>query len=278
MNNLISNIHEFLRNGDVNLALDTLYLLCKDHAKHHLEEVVSQIARLKLINSSDRAGILEFEERIRLEAKVSSSILKLLNIIEKKSSENSYNETIEELRENLEIEKRKSIEAKSRLSELENSFNKNVNLANSKLIRDHLNGEKVECEIIAISPSVTTKDNYAVILKEIEGLYRLPIIIGSYEAQAIAVSMEKMIPNRPLTHDLTKNIIESLNFIVKSVIIDYVENGIFYSKIELINKNQYLEIDSRTSDAIAIALRFKAPIFTYKSILEIAGVILENDD
>jgi hypothetical protein len=278
MNNLISNIHEFLRNGDFNLALDTLYLLCKDHAKHHLEEVVSQIARLKLINSSDRAGILEFEERIRLEAKVSSSILKLLNIIEKKSSENSYNETIEELRENLEIEKRKSIEAKSRLSELENSFNKNVNLANSKLIRDHLNGEKVECEIIAISPSVTTKDNYAVILKEIEGLYRLPIIIGSYEAQAIAVSMEKMIPNRPLTHDLTKNIIESLNFIVKSVIIDYVENGIFYSKIELINKNQYLEIDSRTSDAIAIALRFKAPIFTYKSILEIAGVILENDD
>ncbi|MBX2926575.1 MAG: bifunctional nuclease family protein [Saprospiraceae bacterium] len=277
MNELIDKIHEYLRKGDVTLALDNLYVLCRSHSKSHLDEVVSQITRLKLINSSDRAGILAFEERIRLEAQTSSSILKLINIIEDHSAEPPGDQIINKLKINLDIERKKRIEAESRLSEFERSIEKNIEASNTTLVRDYIIDEKRECLIIALSHSTTQDNHYIIVLQEVGGPHRLPIVVGSFEAQAIAVSMEKMTPSRPLTHDLTKNTIELLNYTMKEVVIDALENGIFYSKIVLINKSNHIEIDCRTADAIALAVRFNVPIFTYKYILENAGVIMEDE-
>ncbi len=138
--------------------------------------------------------------------------------------------------------------------------------------------EKVELKIVALSHSVTKSHNYAVVLGETDGDRRLPIVIGGFEAQAIAVALESMSPNRPLTHDLFKNALESFNIEIKEVIINNLLDGIFYAQLvcESIDGKDVV-IDSRTSDAIALAVRFESPIYTYEFILEQAGVIIEDD-
>jgi bifunctional DNase/RNase len=103
-------------------------------------------------------------------------------------------------------------------------------------------------------------------------------VIGGFEAQAIAVAMENMIPNRPLTHDLFKNTLTSFNVHVKEVLINNLMDGIFYAKLICLKDDKEYSIDSRTSDAIAMAVRFKAPIFTYEFIMEAAGVVLDDPD
>ena len=137
----------------------------------------------------------------------------------------------------------------------------------------------VRLDISGISYSQTQNGAYALILSEQEGDRQLPIVIGAAEAQSIAIALEKEIqPPRPLTHDLFKNVAQDFEIQVKQVIIHKLIDGIFYSS--LICERDGLEkiIDSRTSDAIAIALRFNAPIFTYKNILEKAGVDLESEE
>ena len=137
----------------------------------------------------------------------------------------------------------------------------------------------VRLDISGISYSQTQNGAYALILSEQDGNRQLPIVIGAAEAQSIAIALEKEIqPPRPLTHDLFKNVAQDFNIQVKQVIIHKLIDGIFYSS--LICERDGLEkiIDSRTSDAIAIALRFNAPIFTYKNILEKAGVDLESEE
>lgn len=136
--------------------------------------------------------------------------------------------------------------------------------------------EKIKLEIIALSHSVTHSHNYAIILGEIGGTKRLPIVIGGFEAQAIAVALENMVPNRPLTHDLFKNTLESFNINIKEIIINQLTEGIFYSSLVCEKEGKEFNIDSRTSDAIAMAVRFNSPIYTYSSILEIAGVEMED--
>ena len=136
----------------------------------------------------------------------------------------------------------------------------------------------VRLDISGISYSQTQNGAYALILNEQEGERQLPIVIGASEAQSIAIALEKEIqPPRPLTHDLLKNVAQDFDIRVKQVIIHKLIDGIFYSS--LICERDGLEkiIDSRTSDAIAIALRFNAPIFTYKNILEKAGVDIESE-
>lgn len=137
----------------------------------------------------------------------------------------------------------------------------------------------VRLDISGISYSQTQNGAYALILSEQEGERQLPIVIGAAEAQSIAIALEKEIqPPRPLTHDLLKNLSDDFDIKVKQVIIHKLIDGIFYSS--LICERDGLEkiIDSRTSDAIAIALRFDAPIFTYKNILEKAGVDLASEE
>ena len=132
-------------------------------------------------------------------------------------------------------------------------------------------------EIVALSHSVTQSHNYAVVLGEDQGVRRLPIVIGGYEAQAIAVAMERMTPNRPLTHDLFKNALETFEIDLKEVVINNLLDGIFYAKLICNQNGEEIEIDSRTSDALAMAVRFNCPIFTYEFILEAAGVVLEEE-
>ena len=138
---------------------------------------------------------------------------------------------------------------------------------------------RIELDIVALSHSMTQSHNYAVVLGERRGQRRLPIVIGSFEAQAIAVAMERMIPNRPLTHDLFKSTLDTFGVQLKEVVINNVLDGIFYARLVCTNKmGELSEIDSRTSDAIAMAVRFECPIFTYDFILETAGVIMEDGE
>src|SRR5690554_3426328 len=135
----------------------------------------------------------------------------------------------------------------------------------------------VKLTIKGISYSQTQNGAYALILNEEDGERKLPIVIGAFEAQSIAIALEKEItPPRPLTHDLFKNFADRFGIVVKQVIIHKLIDGVFYSSI--ICEHDKLEeiIDARTSDAIALALRFKAPIFTYKNILDKAGIYLKT--
>ncbi len=136
--------------------------------------------------------------------------------------------------------------------------------------------KKIELEIIALSHSITQTHSYAVVLGEMNGVRRLPIVIGGFEAQAIAVAIEKMNPTRPLTHDLLKNLMLSFNIELHEIIISDLQEGIFYSKLVCSSKNDTIEIDSRTSDAIALAVRFGCPIYTYEHILDSAGILIEE--
>ncbi len=134
----------------------------------------------------------------------------------------------------------------------------------------------VRLKIKGISYSQTQNGAYALILNEVEGDRKLPIVIGAFEAQSIAIALEKEIkPPRPLTHDLFKNFSDRFGIVVKQVIIHKLVDGVFYSSIICERNNEEEIIDARTSDAIALALRFNAPIFTYKTILDKAGIFLK---
>jgi bifunctional DNase/RNase len=138
--------------------------------------------------------------------------------------------------------------------------------------------KKIELEIVALSHSITQTHSYAVVLGEVNGLRRLPIVIGGFEAQAIAVALEKMQPSRPLTHDLMKNFMTAFAIDLHEIIICDLQEGIFYSKLVCSTENDTVEIDSRTSDAIALAVRFGCPIYTYENILESAGILMEDTE
>ncbi len=138
--------------------------------------------------------------------------------------------------------------------------------------------KRIELGIVALSHSMTQSHNYAVVLGERRGQRRLPIVIGSFEAQAIAVAMEKMVPNRPLTHDLFRNTLDTFNIQLREVVINNLLDGIFYSRLICVKDGEMFEIDSRTSDAIAMAVRFECPIYTYDFILEAAGVVLDENE
>lgn len=138
--------------------------------------------------------------------------------------------------------------------------------------------EKVKLEIVGLSYSQTQSGAYALVLAESGGKRRLPIIIGGFEAQAIAIELEKMVPTRPLTHDLFKSFAQSFEIKVKEVIIYKLIEGIFYAKIICEQNGHLSEIDARTSDAVAIGVRFNCPIFTFENILSSAGILLEEEE
>jgi uncharacterized protein len=138
--------------------------------------------------------------------------------------------------------------------------------------------QKIELEIVALSHSITQSNSYAVILGEVNGLRRLPIVIGGFEAQAIAVALENMHPSRPLTHDLMKNFMTAFSLQLQEVYICDLQEGIFYSKLVCHNSNDTIEIDSRTSDALALAVRFGCPVYVYEHILDQAGLANDKTD
>ncbi|MCH2084579.1 MAG: bifunctional nuclease family protein [Saprospiraceae bacterium] len=137
---------------------------------------------------------------------------------------------------------------------------------------------KIGLNIVALSHSVSQSHNYAVVLGEEEGNRRLPIVIGSFEAQAIAVAMENMAPSRPLTHDLFKNALKTFDIHLREVIINNLLDGIFYARLICTRGEEVIEVDSRTSDALALAVRFECPIYTYEFVLDAAGIVLEDSD
>lgn len=136
--------------------------------------------------------------------------------------------------------------------------------------------KKIELEIVLLSHRGAQSHNYAVVLEEKTGSRRLPIVIGSFEAQAIAVALERMSPNRPLTHDLFKNALDTFQINLTEVVINNLLDGIFYSRLVCEKDGEIMEIDSRTSDALALAARFRCPIYTYDFILDTAGIVFED--
>lgn len=138
--------------------------------------------------------------------------------------------------------------------------------------------EKIKLNIIGLSYSQTQTGAYALVLGEEDGNRRIPIIIGGFEAQAIAIELEDMKPSRPLTHDLFKSLLDTIEATVIEVIIYNLVEGVFFSKLICEHNGKEFELDSRTSDAIAIAVRFECPIYTYENIISSAGIILENEE
>jgi bifunctional DNase/RNase len=137
--------------------------------------------------------------------------------------------------------------------------------------------EKIRLDIIGMSYSQSQSGAYALILGERDGKRRLPIIIGGFEAQAIAIELEKIKTPRPLTHDLFKSFAETYNISVIEVVINKFSEGVFCAKLVCSDGKSEKEIDSRTSDAIALALRFNCPVYTYENILVAAGIIMDED-
>lgn len=138
--------------------------------------------------------------------------------------------------------------------------------------------KKIELEIVALSHSITQTHSYAVVLGEVNGLRRIPIVIGGFEAQAIAVALERMQPSRPLTHDLFANFMTTFGIDLVEVIIYKLEEGIFFAKLICQNTDDTIEIDSRTSDALALAVRTGCKIYTYENILDAAGLFADGTD
>ncbi len=136
--------------------------------------------------------------------------------------------------------------------------------------------DKIKLEIVGLSYSQTQSGAYALVLSEAGGKRRLPIIIGGFEAQAIAIELEKMVPTRPLTHDLFKSFAQAFNVQVREVVIYNLQEGIFFAKIVCERDGQVSDIDARTSDAIALAVRFNCPIYTFESILSSAGILSDE--
>lgn len=138
--------------------------------------------------------------------------------------------------------------------------------------------KKIKLDIIGLSYSQTQSGAYALVLSEVDGRRRLPIIIGGFEAQAIAIEIEKMTPTRPLTHDLFKSFATAFHVEIQEILIYNLVDGIFFAKLICSDGKNVIEIDSRTSDAIALAVRFSCPIYTYEFILSSAGIMIEGND
>ena len=138
--------------------------------------------------------------------------------------------------------------------------------------------EKLKLDIIGMSYSQSQSGAYALILGVVGGNKRLPIIIGGFEAQAIAIELEKMKPGRPLTHDLFKRFADEFNVKIDEVIINKFEDGIFYSLLVCKKEGETIFIDSRTSDAVALALRFEAPIYANKDVIDEAGINMDDEE
>ncbi|MDP4206494.1 MAG: DUF151 domain-containing protein [Bacteroidota bacterium] len=137
--------------------------------------------------------------------------------------------------------------------------------------------KKVRINVLGLSVSQTQSGAYALVLAEEDGDRRIPIIIGPVEAQSIAIQLEGLTPPRPLTHDLFLNVARAFDITIKEVLIYKLEEGIFYAEIDCVQKGKEIRIDSRTSDAVALALRFDCPIYTTEDIMDKAGIVIEQE-
>ena len=137
---------------------------------------------------------------------------------------------------------------------------------------------KIRLEILGLSSSQAQSGSFALVMGEKGGNRRLPIIIGMFEAQAIAIEIERITPNRPMTHDLFRSLAESFEIRLIEVVISDLREGVFYARLVCVSEDRKIEIDARPSDAIAIALRFNAPVYTYENVLQDAGIVLSDEE
>ena len=138
--------------------------------------------------------------------------------------------------------------------------------------------QKVQLNIVGLTTGHSQRNSYTLILGEVDGNLKLPVVIGSYEAQSIALVIEGLKPQRPLTHDLMQDFFDSYAIELKEVLINDLLEGVFFAKLITEKDGEVIEIDSRTSDAIALALRAGCPIYTYKKVMDDAGIVYDQED
>ncbi|EAZ82730.1 bifunctional nuclease family protein [Algoriphagus machipongonensis] len=136
----------------------------------------------------------------------------------------------------------------------------------------------VELEILGLSSNHSQSGSFTLVMGEVEGSRRLPIVIGMFEAQAIAIEIEKIVPNRPMTHDLFKSFANSFNYEIDKIVISDMKEGVFYAKIKCHNESSEIEIDARPSDAIAIAIRFDSPVFCSEKVMSEASIEFSEEE
>ncbi len=136
--------------------------------------------------------------------------------------------------------------------------------------------KEIELTLVAISASESRKDHFVMVFEEVNAFRRLPVIVGSTEAQAIAMALERMKPTRPMTHDLFKSTIVELGAVLHKVLIYKYEEGVFFAKLVLLLNGKELEVDGRTSDAVALAVRFGCQVFTTEEVMSKAGIVLND--
>ncbi|MBN2668031.1 MAG: bifunctional nuclease family protein [Bacteroidales bacterium] len=137
---------------------------------------------------------------------------------------------------------------------------------------------KIALSVLGLTTSQSQSGSYALILQEEDGNIRIPIIIGAFEAQSIAIALEGLRPPRPLTHDLFLNVSNAFNIQLTEIEIYKIEEGIFYSRMHLKSPAGKITMDARTSDAVALAIRFNAPIYVYKDVLEKSGIVVDDEE
>jgi bifunctional DNase/RNase len=138
--------------------------------------------------------------------------------------------------------------------------------------------QKVQLNIVGLTTGHSQRNSYTLILGEVDGNLKLPVVIGSYEAQSIALVIEGLKPQRPLTHDLMQDFFDIYDIELKEVLINDLLEGVFFAKLITEKNGEVVEIDSRTSDAIALALRAGCPIYTYKKVMDDAGIVYDQED
>lgn len=136
----------------------------------------------------------------------------------------------------------------------------------------------VELEILGLSSNHSQSGSFTLVMGEVEGSRRLPIVIGMFEAQAIAIEIEKIVPNRPMTHDLFKSFANSFNYEIDKIVISDMKEGVFYAKIKCHNESTEIEVDARPSDAIAIAIRFDSPVFCSEKVMSEASIEFTEEE
>lgn len=297
MKNNIQEISQCLEQGNVLAALYQLYAVCQTDARDHLPEVIRQSVRLREISARSGRRLISQEDKQKVEQQVIREIREMLDRLSKEQlaqkndvednqmSPEEVSVRFRKVAENLENKEAviKRLKRELELAQIKSHRVKKEHIAKPiiQIVRPDVDkgahNRKIRLDIVGLSSSHSQIGHYALVLGESEGNRRLSIIIGGAEAQAIALELENIKPNRPATHDLMYNCFRKFNMDMWEVIIDLLKDGVFYSKLICKLAGETTEIDATPANATAICVRFKVPIYTYERVISEAGIVIDED-
>lgn len=275
-------IYNALRGGNTKEAIENLHDYCENHFDKYLDEVISFSTRLHLIHKSERLGNISFAEVMKLENQVSTSVLKLLHLL-KIEAPNSNRKTSSELQIKLDAERKEKEELLEKLKQIETRVEKVISNNKIPTIKTDEQPKKASystsirksaLKIEALSKSVVKGKGYCVVLGEIDGKRKLPILISESEAHALALAFKGKRPDRPLVHKFFN--LQETGYSIKEVLINNLLDGEFHSRLILIKNQENLDLEWKISEAFILSTLLGVPIFTYDFIMDAASVTLED--